>query len=194
MQATRQLEAWVCNQVEIQNGNDQVKENLLLDALLFVGRQNMILLGGDDNGKSKTIQRMEMIRAEEYTLKHQKLYKELVYSCTLQSLKHILLAMDNLQMDFAEQSRREDRYTFLQMADQIYTTSGEIEFGKSLVKLMKRLWKDDNVQICFFRMCFFRMFKFVLPLHDTSHHFLNHLDRIGATDDIPTQEDVLRLL
>lgn len=72
--------------------------------------------------------------------------------------------------------------------------------------LMKKLWSDPGVQLCFSRYVYLRNclgakfnFKIVLPirsreyqLNDSAAYYLNTLDRISQPNYIPTQQDVLR--
>lgn len=51
--------------------------------------------------------------------------------------------------------------------------------------LMKRLWKDPGVQLCFSRSREYQ-------LNDSAAYYLNALDRIALANYVPSQQDVLR--
>lgn len=54
-----------------------------------------------------------------------------------------------------------------------------------LVMLMKKLWQDPGVELCFSRSREYQ-------LNDSAAYYLNALDRISQPNYIPTQQDVLR--
>lgn len=142
----------------------------------------LLLMGSECSGKSTVFKQMQMIHGEGYTPKYCKLYDQTVCSTTIQSLKDILSSMHKLQIDFADQSRIQDEYTFLELTERY----GDTGLGKGLVKFMKRLWTDEGVQICFSRSCEYH-------LDDSASYFLNSLDRTSASDYIPSQQDILRI-
>lgn len=74
------------------------------------------------------------------------------------------------------------------MARQFFTLASAAEEGEltgELVLLMKRLWQDAGVQLCFTRSREYL-------LNDSAAYYLNALDRIAQHNYIPTQQDVLR--
>merc|ERR1711971_1306679 len=56
---------------------------------------------------------------------------------------------------------------------------------QSLLAGMKRLWVDSGVQECFSRSNEYQ-------LNDSAKYFLDDLDRLGAKDYQPTEQDILR--
>lgn len=74
------------------------------------------------------------------------------------------------------------------MARQFFTLASAAEEGEltgELALLMKRLWQDAGVQLCFTRNREYL-------LNDSAAYYLNALDRIAQPNYIPTQQDVLR--
>lgn len=82
-------------------------------------------------------------------------------------------------------------YTLLNFQDaarQFFTLASAAEEGEltpELVMLMKRLWQDAGVELCFSRSREYQ-------LNDSAAYYLNALDRIAQPNYIPTQQDVLR--
>lgn len=75
-----------------------------------------------------------------------------------------------------------------ELARQFFTLAseaGEGELTPELVLLMKRLWQDAGVQLCFSRSREYQ-------LNDSAAYYLNALDRISLPSYVPTQQDVLR--
>jgi guanine nucleotide-binding protein G(o) subunit alpha len=58
-------------------------------------------------------------------------------------------------------------------------------FCEDFLIVLKRLWADDGVQQCFKRSNEYQ-------LTDSAKYFLDALDRIGAPDYLPTEQDLLR--
>jgi guanine nucleotide-binding protein G(i) subunit alpha len=73
-------------------------------------------------------------------------------------------------------------------ARQFFTLASAAEEGEltaDLVMIMKRLWQDAGVQLCFARSREYQ-------LNDSAAYYLNALDRISLPNYVPTQQDVLR--
>ncbi|KAG1689655.1 Guanine nucleotide-binding protein G(o) subunit alpha [Nymphon striatum] len=58
-------------------------------------------------------------------------------------------------------------------------------FSEELLAAMKRLWADSGVQECFGRSNEYQ-------LNDSAKYFLDDLDRLGAKNFEPTEQDILR--
>merc|ERR1719150_1176439 len=58
-------------------------------------------------------------------------------------------------------------------------------FSEELLAGMKRLWVDTGVQQCFSRSNEYQ-------LNDSAKYFLDDLDRLGAKEYQPTEQDILR--
>ncbi|KAL6447072.1 hypothetical protein ACFW04_001432 [Cataglyphis niger] len=58
-------------------------------------------------------------------------------------------------------------------------------FSEELLAAMKRLWSDNGVQECFGRSNEYQ-------LNDSAKYFLDDLDRLGAREYQPTEQDILR--
>ncbi|KAF4523313.1 hypothetical protein B566_EDAN011792, partial [Ephemera danica] len=109
---------------------------------------------------------MKIIHETGYSKEECEQYRPVVYSNTIQSLMAIIRAMGQLRIDFADPTE-------------------EGELTPELAMLMKRLWLDDGVQICFSRSREYQ-------LNDSAAYYLNALDRISQPGYVPTQQDVLR--
>jgi len=59
------------------------------------------------------------------------------------------------------------------------------ELNPILVELIGRLWKDTGVQASFVRGNEY-------ALNDSAGYFLDSLDRVGKSEYVPTEQDVLR--
>ncbi|XP_013790409.2 guanine nucleotide-binding protein G(i) subunit alpha-like [Limulus polyphemus] len=141
----------------------------------------LLLLGAGESGKSTIVKQMKIIHEMGYTEEECLQYKPVVHSNTIQSLVAIIRAMGQLGIDFGDASRAGDTQQFLTMANA--THEGELTQDLSVV--MKKLWQDSGVQMCYTRSREYQ-------LNDSASYYLNSLDRICDPNYIPTQQDVLR--
>ncbi|XP_033017667.1 guanine nucleotide-binding protein G(i) subunit alpha-1 isoform X4 [Lacerta agilis] len=138
-------------------------------------------LGAGESGKSTIVKQMKIIHEAGYSEEECKQYKAVVYSNTIQSIIAIIRAMGRLKIDFGDSARADD-------ARQLFVLAGSAEEGfmtAELAGVIKRLWRDSGVQVCFNRSREYQ-------LNDSAAYYLNDLDRIAQTSYIPTQQDVLR--
>ncbi|EDS28560.1 GTP-binding protein (I) alpha subunit [Culex quinquefasciatus] len=137
--------------------------------------------GAGESGKSTIVKQMKIIHETGYSPEECEQYRPVVYSNTIQSLMAIIRAMGQLRIDFADPSKTD-------IARQFFTYASATEEGEltpELVSLMKKLWTDPGVQLCFSRSREYQ-------LNDSAAYYLNSLDRISQHSYIPTQQDVLR--
>ncbi|ERL94868.1 hypothetical protein D910_12141, partial [Dendroctonus ponderosae] len=95
----------------------------------------------------------------------------------------------NPKIQFTMEVEKDGRLPFFGcLARQFFTYASAAEEGEltpDLVMLMKRLWQDPGVQLCFSRSREYL-------LNDSAAYYLNSLDRISQKNYVPTQQDVLR--
>merc|ERR1711894_577982 len=117
-----------------------------------------------------------------FTVEDFKQYRPVVYSNTIQSLVAILRAMPNLGIAFTDEDREGDAKMVMDVVSRMEDTE---PFSEELLGGMKRLWVDKGVQECFSRSNEYQ-------LNDSAKYFLDDLDRLGAKEYQPTEQDILR--
>jgi len=158
-----------------------IDKNLKADGERAAREVKLLLLGAGESGKSTIVKQMKIIHESGYSPEECKQYKPVVFSNTIQSMQAIIRAMGTLKIDYAHPDRAED-------ARQLFALAGSVEDGElthELVGIMKRLWADEGLQVCFGRSREYQ-------LNDSAGYYLSSLDRIGAPNYTPTQQDVLR--
>uniref|UniRef100_H2YCI9 Uncharacterized protein n=1 Tax=Ciona savignyi TaxID=51511 RepID=H2YCI9_CIOSA len=158
-----------------------IDRNLRVDGDKQSREVKLLLLGAGESGKSTIVKQMKIIHEDGYSEEECLQYKAVVYSNTLQSLITIVRAMGNLKIDFGSPERADD-------ARQLFSLAGSLDDGEMTQELgdcMKRMWSDKGVQVCFSRSREFQ-------LNDSAQYYLDSLDRLVASDYIPTEQDVLR--
>merc|ERR1711935_948056 len=142
----------------------------------------LLLLGAGESGKSTIVKQMKIIHESGFTVEDFKQYRPVVYSNTIQSLVAILRAMPNLGIAFVDENREGDAKMVMDVVSRMEDTE---PFAEELLAGMKRLWVDKGVQECFSRSNEYQ-------LNDSAKYFLDDLDRLGAKDYQPTEQDILR--
>eukprot|EP00092_Neocalanus_flemingeri_P094533 GFUD01120222.1.p1 GENE.GFUD01120222.1~~GFUD01120222.1.p1 ORF type:complete len:362 (+),score=64.64 GFUD01120222.1:388-1473(+) len=160
----------------------QIEKNLKEDGIQAAKDIKLLLLGAGESGKSTIVKQMKIIHESGFTSEDFKQYRPVVYSNTIQSLVAILRAMPNLNISFSNNEREGDAKMVMDVVSRMEDTE---PFSEELLAGMKRLWVDSGVQECFSRSNEYQ-------LNDSAKYFLDDLDRLGAKDYQPTEQDILR--
>ncbi|KFB50440.1 GTP-binding protein (o) alpha subunit, gnao [Anopheles sinensis] len=159
-----------------------IERNLKEDGIQAAKDIKLLLLGAGESGKSTIVKQMKIIHESGFTSEDFKQYRPVVYSNTIQSLVAILRAMPNLSIAFGNNERECDAKMVFDVVQRMHDTE---PFSEDLLLAMKRLWSDSGVQECFCRSNEYQ-------LNDSAKYFLDDLDRLGAKDYQPTEQDILR--
>ncbi|XP_011505328.1 PREDICTED: guanine nucleotide-binding protein G(i) subunit alpha-like [Ceratosolen solmsi marchali] len=159
----------------------KIDKDLRADGERIANEVKLLLLGAGESGKSTIVKQMKIIHETGYSQEECEQYKPVVYSNTIQSLMTIIRAMGQLKIDFADPSKVNIAREFFTVA----SSTPEGELSSDLVILMKNLWQDSGVQLCFARSREYQ-------LNDSAAYYLNAVDRITMPNYIPTQQDVLK--
>ncbi|XP_065272816.1 guanine nucleotide-binding protein G(o) subunit alpha isoform X5 [Emys orbicularis] len=158
-----------------------IEKNLKEDGITAAKDVKLLLLGAGESGKSTIVKQMKIIHEDGFSGEDVKQYKPVVYSNTIQSLAAIVRAMDTLGIEYGDKERRDD--------DQLFSMPLKAEQEgiqpENLLSAMMRLWADSGIQECFNRSREYQ-------LNDSAQYYLDSLDRIGAPDYQPTEQDILR--
>ncbi|XP_026527880.1 guanine nucleotide-binding protein G(o) subunit alpha isoform X3 [Notechis scutatus] len=162
-----------------------IEKNLKEDGITAAKDVKLLLLGAGESGKSTIVKQMKIIHEDGFSGEDVKQYKPVIYSNTIQSLAAIVRAMDTLGIEYGDKERRVSRLDRGRLL-YILTGSGEAgPFSPELLSAMIRLWSDSGLQECFNRSREYQ-------LNDSAQYYLDCLDRIGAADYQPTEQDILR--
>ncbi|XP_022914415.1 G protein alpha i subunit [Onthophagus taurus] len=166
---------------EATERSKKIDRDLRADGERAASEVKLLLLGAGESGKSTIVKQMKIIHETGYSKEEREQYRPVVYSNTIQSLMAIIRAMGQLRIDFADPTKADIARQFFTYA----STAEEGELPPELVILMKKLWQDPGVQLCFARSREYQ-------LNDSAAYYLNSLDRISQPSYIPSQQDVLR--
>ncbi|ESN92038.1 hypothetical protein HELRODRAFT_186172 [Helobdella robusta] len=159
----------------------QIDQRLKMDAESQSQHIKLLLLGAGESGKSTFLKQMKIIYENGYSIEECLSYKVVVHNNTIQSLIAMLRALGGLKLTFSDPERISDARLFFELVEK----KEDVDLNMDLAKIMKRLWLDPNLQLCFKQSkCY--------QLNDSAEYFLNSLDRISQENYIPTTQDVLR--
>ncbi|CAB0007670.1 unnamed protein product [Nesidiocoris tenuis] len=159
----------------------KIDKDLRADGERAAREVKLLLLGAGESGKSTIVKQMKIIHETGYSKEECEQYRPVVYSNIIQSLMAIIRAMGQLRIDFADHQKADYARQFFTLA----SAAEEGELTPELTQLMKSLWADPGLQLCFARSREYQ-------LNDSAAYYLNSLDRISQPNYIPTQQDVLR--
>uniref|UniRef100_A0A7N6AIF7 Guanine nucleotide binding protein (G protein), alpha activating activity polypeptide O, a n=1 Tax=Anabas testudineus TaxID=64144 RepID=A0A7N6AIF7_ANATE len=148
-----------------------IEKNLKEDGLTAAKDVKLLLLG-----------KTPIIHEDGFSGDDVKQYKPVVYSNTIQSLAAIVRAMDTLGLEYGDKERKADAKMVCDVVSRMEDTE---PYSAELLSAMMRLWSDSGIQECFSRAREYQ-------LNDSAQYYLDSLDRIGAADYQPTEQDILR--
>ena len=133
--------------VNSKSRSKAIDKQLKLDGEKSASEIKLLLLGAGESGKSTIVKQMKIIHEKGFSKEECIEYKSLVYNNTIQSLTSILRAMAKLKIGLVN-AEVKDVNTFFRLAN--YFEEEEVMSGE-LSAIMKILWADTGVQMCFTR-------------------------------------------
>jgi guanine nucleotide-binding protein subunit alpha len=161
--------------------NEEIENQLKKDRMQLRNEIKMLLLGAGESGKSTILKQMKLIHEGGYSPDERESFKEIVYSNTVQSMRVILEAMEQMEIPLDEPRNEYHVQTVFLQPSQIEGSSLPPEVGVAI----KSLWSDRGVQDCFRRSREFQ-------LNDSAKYYFDSIDRIAQANYLPTDQDVLR--
>merc|ERR1712117_864977 len=123
---------------------------------------------------------MRIIHGCGYNDEDKEGFKMIVYQNIHMGMGQICRAMDELEIAYGDESLRV-KGTELGDVDHDCVTELEPQY----LEWIKEIWKDSGVQGCWDRRAEFH-------ITDSASYFLDAIDRCGAADYLPTEQDILR--
>ena len=141
----------------------------------------LLLLGAGESGKSTIVKQMKIIHDKGFSSEECAYYKSLVYGNIIQSIQTLVKAMSTLNIRYESPECEE----VAKDLSALIRNAGTDKMTQELLQVIKRLWADHGVKACFHRAGEYQ-------LSDSAEYYLSDLDRIGASDYCPTEQDILR--
>ncbi|KAG1048150.1 hypothetical protein G6F55_009225 [Rhizopus delemar] len=173
-----------CQSNEVHDGkvrNEEIDHQIKIDKLNMRNEVKMLLLGAGESGKSTILKQMKLIHDGGYSRDEREAFKEIIFSNTVQSMRVILEAMENMGISLAVPQNNSHVSVILDLPTQIELESLPPEATLAI----KSLWKDPNLLSVFERSREYQ-------LNDSAKYYFDSIDRIGEASYVPTDQDVLR--
>ncbi|KAG0165526.1 guanine nucleotide-binding protein subunit alpha [Apophysomyces sp. BC1034] len=161
--------------------NEEIENQIKRDKLNMRNEVKLLLLGAGESGKSTILKQMKLIHDGGYSLDERVSFKEIIFSNTLQSMRVILEAMENMGIDLKHPENEKHAAVIMDLPLQIEQDS----IPREVTQAVKALWKDPNLLAAFERSREYQ-------LNDSAKYYFDSIDRIGDPDYVPTDQDVLR--
>ncbi|CAB4482083.1 guanine nucleotide binding protein, alpha subunit [Rhizophagus irregularis] len=161
--------------------NDEIENQLKRDRLSMRNEVKMLLLGAGESGKSTILKQMKLIHDGGYSPEERESFKEIIFSNTVQSMRVILEAMDNMGIQLRNEGNKRHVTTIMNLPNQI---EGD-QLPSEVALAIKNLWADKSVLECFSRSREYQ-------LNDSAKYYFDSIDNISHPDYLPSDQDVLR--
>ncbi|XP_078280378.1 guanine nucleotide-binding protein subunit alpha-14-like isoform X2 [Rhinoraja longicauda] len=124
---------------------------------------------------------MRIIQGSGYSEEERKAFAKLVYQNIITAMQSITRAMDTLNIQYQYQENKGHSHVIKELEAYKITTLERIH-----TDAIKSLWNDLGVKVCYERRREYQLL-------DSTNYYLSDIDRIAASDYIPTDQDVLRV-
>ncbi|KAG0271932.1 guanine nucleotide-binding protein subunit alpha [Linnemannia exigua] len=168
-------------QRDAHQAHESIESQLKRDRAVMRNEVKMLLLGAGESGKSTILKQMKLIHEGSYSNEEREAFKEIIYSNTVQSMRVILEAMDNMELPLYHESNRSYAIVVMSLPAQIEGDS----MAHDVAIAIQSLWLDPNVQKAFSRSREYQ-------LNDSAKYYFDSIDRIAKPTYVPTDQDVLR--
>ncbi|KAI7893231.1 G protein alpha subunit [Mucor mucedo] len=161
--------------------NEEIDGQLRMEKLSGRNEVKLLLLGTGESGKSTLLKQMKLIYDGGFTPEEREAYKEVIFSNSIQSIHVLLEAMENLGISLGD-SGNQGYHDFIM--DQ-HQQMDHFSMPAEVTRAIKALWLDSGVKETYSRNNEFQ-------LNDSASYYFDSIDRIGAPNFLPTDQDVLR--
>ncbi|KAG0058839.1 guanine nucleotide-binding protein subunit alpha [Linnemannia elongata] len=166
---------------EAHQAHESIETQLKRDRAILRNEVKMLLLGAGESGKSTILKQMKLIHEGSYSKEEREAFKEIIFSNTVQSMRVILEAMDNMELPLYHNTNRNYAIVVRSLPPQI---EGDF-MPHDVAVAIQNLWLDPNVKKAFSRSREYQ-------LNDSAKYYFDSIDRIAKPTYSPTDQDVLR--
>lgn len=158
--------------------NNKINEQLKKDRKVFESEVKILLLGAGESGKSTIAKQMKIIHKSGFTEEERASYKSIVYNNVVKAMRDLINGANALGIEIENKE-----------ASEKILGSGEEYFSgplsEEIANDIKALWADKGIQEAYSRSSEFQLI-------DSAHYYFDNIDRLSASDYVPSVDDVLR--
>lgn len=138
----------------------------------------ILLLGAGESGKSTIAKQFRIINIGGFSPEELAEYRVFIFDNTLSSIKSLAQASETLGISVGDNAKALlEKFKNLNLGVQK-------QIDEKLASEIKTLWEDSGIQQTFKRSKEYQ-------LNDNAKYVLDNIDRISASDYVPTQDDVI---
>lgn len=155
-----------------------IENQLRKDKKVFQQEIKLLLLGAGESGKSTIAKQMKILYLKGFPAAERKMFKEIIYSNTILSMRALVLAAERFDLAFLPDNAGQAR---------VFKTNNilfEQELSPEIVTAAIALWQDPAIKAAYKRSNEFQ-------LNDSADYFLSQIERLAAADYIPSEPDIL---
>ncbi|XP_064172399.1 guanine nucleotide-binding protein subunit alpha-13-like [Anguilla rostrata] len=147
----------------------------------------ILLLGAGESGKSTFLKQMRIIHGQDFDQRAKEEFRATIYSNVIKGVRVLVDARGKLHIPWGDGSNQAHGDAMLGLD----TRSALLPCGMVESKLfqqclpsLRALWADSGIQQAYDRRREFQ-------LGESVKYFLDHLDKLGEPDYLPSQQDIL---
>jgi len=140
----------------------------------------LLLLGTGESGKSTIAKQMKILHTNGYTEEERLNYKPIAHHNALQSMRVLTQSLDALGLKI-EPENQEHLEKFIKVEQE---QALHEEVTPDIATLLKKLWADKSIQQVYER-------RSEIQLMDSAKYCFENIDRLAASDWVPTNDDIL---
>ncbi|XP_029004458.1 guanine nucleotide-binding protein subunit alpha-11-like [Betta splendens] len=141
----------------------------------------VLLLGTGESGKTTFIRQMRIIHGRGFSEEERRGFAKCIFQNIFTAVKAMTTAMGALRIPYSN-PENEAYARRLQQVNTVQIT--QLERGH--VDAIRRVWADAGIRVCYSRRCEYQLL-------DSTEYYMTNLERIAASDYVPTEQDVLRV-
>ncbi|KAE9554521.1 hypothetical protein FO519_002277 [Halicephalobus sp. NKZ332] len=167
---------------ELQSKTKQIDKELMQGHAANSKIVKLLLLGAGESGKSTLLKQMRILHDHGFSDEEMVKQRAVVYNNTIQGMATIVRGMTQLNIPFSNPALENDARIILDVVKR-----GEESEAPTpeITQALLRLWSDKAVSGAALN----RGNEFQLA--ESASHFLSNIERIGAPDYKPTEQDIL---
>ncbi|KAJ8254500.1 hypothetical protein COCON_G00211120 [Conger conger] len=147
----------------------------------------ILLLGAGESGKSTFLKQMRIIHGQDFDQRAKEEFRATIYSNVIKGVRVLVDAREKLHIpwgDPANQAHGDTMMAFNTRSSLIVNGMVESKVFQQYLPSIRALWADSGIQQAYDR-------RRELQLGESVKYFLDHLDKLGDPDYLPSQQDIL---
>ncbi|RVE68941.1 hypothetical protein OJAV_G00072940 [Oryzias javanicus] len=148
----------------------------------------ILLLGAGESGKSTFLKQMRIIHGQDFDQKAKEEFRATIFSNVIKGIRVLVDAREKLHIPWGNPSNHHHGETMM-----AFDTRSAMAHGHGMVESkvfqhylpsIRALWADQGIQNAYDRRREFQ-------LGESVKYFLDNLERLGQSDYLPSQQDIL---